>query len=264
MVFRKATAIVAIVGAFTAGTAVAETMSDAEFAAFVQDLSSTAAGPGLGRAAIAGIPSGFLTAPGHLNATLSGSYGPPRGGPGSTRFDASTSLAVGFGDPVNAVGVEVGLVNLSFRRFGHSGYFSVGFHRQFSTGNGGTGSVALTVDQLGAWGDARGNRIGGTLVVSTMSDVPTATGRAPVMVSFGAGTNITRDKTAGVVAGVGTGLSPDWSVSAGIYGDSGLVGATWHPTSYPGFTVGFTARKQESTNAVFGVDVGYAFNIFGG
>jgi len=265
MKFARSTAIAAVVSVMTAGAPLAQTLTDAEIDGIIAELERFAAGATSGRVAIAGIPSAYLTAPGQMKATLSGSYGPRRGtGPRSTRFDASTSLAIGFGDPVDAIGVEVGVVNLSFRRFGHSGYFTVGFNREFETGAGGKGAVALTFDRIGGWGDARAGKVGGTLVFSTTGTMDTASGPMPVMTTFGVGSNITRKREAGVILGVGMGLSPDWSVSGGIYGDSGVIGTTWHPVDHNGLSVGVTLRKQSTVKPVFGVDVGYAFNVFGG
>jgi hypothetical protein len=192
------------------------------------------AGQGVRTVSFAGMPTGSLTAPGTIGVALSGSYGPLRGVPGSdtaTRFDAATSLVMGFGDPVNALGFEAGIVNLSFRQFGHSGYLQFGVNRQFTLGQS-TLSTAVRVTDVAGWGDAKKNKTGVSLVNTIGYGIETQNGTMPAMAVFGVGSNIRENKKAGAILGFGVGVSQDWSVSAGLYGDSGVLGASYCQSAF--------------------------------
>ncbi len=270
MAINKVTALAAVAGLWMGGSAsLAQTTAEAFDAdKLIMELQAlTRAGQGGGGSvSFAGLPTGTLTAPGTLSATISGSYGPLRGIPGrpkSTRFDASTSLAVGFGDPVNALGFEVGLVNLSFRNFGHSGYLQFGLNRQFSAGQS-IVSTALRVTDIAGWGDAKNNKVAGSLITSISYGIQTKNGTMPAMAVIGVGSNVRTNGKAGVILGFGVGVSQDWSVNAGISGDTGVLGASFSPSAWNGFNASFAVRKPRSQSASFGVDLGYNIRLFGG
>ncbi|MFD1195222.1 hypothetical protein ACFQ3C_11115 [Seohaeicola saemankumensis] len=262
IVFKKLYASTAITAAFLACSAQAQT--EAELEPLVMELEAALAGETFSsdvrrRAGIAAVPSGFGLSNGTASLSFSGSYGPERGDPDSTRFDASTAFSVGFGDPVNAVALEFGVVNTSFRNFGESGFFTVGANRQFSFA-GGTGSVAVTVSDIEGWGDSKDNDVSGT---ATASFVYSINGR-PVMATIGAGSSLTRDGDTGLIAGFGLSLAPDWAVSAGVVGESPIIGASYFPSALQGASVNFSLRDlDEGDDAVFGIDLGYSFNLFG-
>ncbi|MCC6007000.1 MAG: hypothetical protein JJU40_04935 [Rhodobacteraceae bacterium] len=254
-------AIVAVSAGLAAGSAQAQSQSELE--RLTAQLESALAGQSVAidvrrRAGIAAVPSGFGLSGGTASVSLSGSYGPPRG-PDNTRFDASTAIAAGFGNPATAVGVEVGLVNTSFRRFGHSGFFTLGVNRQFPI-EGGTGSVSVSASNIAGWGDSRNNPVAGTIVASFAYSI---NGR-PVMATIGAGSRLTRNNEAGIIAGFGMSVAPDWAISAGVVGDSPIIGASYFPPMLEGASVNFSLRDfDRGSNTVFGVDLGYAFNLFG-
>lgn len=133
-------------------SAAAQAQGETELEPFVAQLEAALEGQKFStdvrlRAGIAAVPSGFGLSNGTASLSLVGSYGPERGGQDSTRFDESTALAVGFGDPVNGLALEFGVVNTSFRNFGASGFFTVGVNHQFSYA-GGIGSVAVTISDI--------------------------------------------------------------------------------------------------------------------
>lgn len=243
------------------GASVATAQSEAELEALVFQLESALEGQGFAtdtrqRAGIAAVPSGFALSNGTASVSLSGSRGPDRG---DTNFDASTAFSVGFGDDVNAIGVNIGIVNTSFRNFGGAGFFTAGVSRQFSF-EGGTGSVALSASNLMPWGEATLREESATAAASFVYDV----GGRPVMATIGAGTHLTRDNEAGLLGGFGVAVAPDWAVSAGFVGDSPIVGASYFPAALQGSSVNFSVRDLDQRNdALFGVDIGYSFNLFG-
>lgn len=262
-------AILAVSASLTAGSAQAQ--SEVELERLVEQLELALGGQDVAidtrrRAGIAAVPSGFALSGGTVSLSFSGSYGPRRGGPGGDRADASTALAVGFGDPINAIGVEVGLVNTSLRDFGGAGYVTLGLNRQFAF-DGGIGSVALTAVNLEPWGGSSSLEAGATLVASFVYDL---NGR-PAKASIGAGNKLgTRagpvaDQKAGIIAGFGIGIAPDWAVSAGVVGEAPVIGVSYFPAALQGASVNISLRDlDQGRDAVFGVDLGFAFNLFGG
>lgn len=262
ILLKKLNASLAISAALFAGVAQAQSQTDLE--PYVAELETALEGQTFStdarrRAGIAAVPSGFGLSNGTASLSFGGSYGPERGGADSTRFDASTALAVGFGDAENAVAVEFGVVNTSFRDFGESGFFTVGVNRQFAYA-GGVGSVALTLSDIEGWGDSSDNDLSGTAVASFVYSI---NGR-PVMATLGAGSNLTSDGDAGIIAGFGMSVAPDWAVSAGVVGDSPILGASYFPSALEGSSVNFSLRDlDEGDDAVFGIDLGYSFNLFG-
>lgn len=259
---RKLKGGLAISAALLAGATTAQGQTDLE--PFVAELESALEGQTFStdarrRAGIAAVPSGFGLSNGTASLSLGGSYGPERGGADSTRYDASTALSVGFGDAENALALEFGVVNTSFRDFGESGFFTVGVNRQFAYA-GGVGSVALTLSDIEGWGDSRDNDLSGTAVASF---VYTINGR-PVMATLGVGSSVASDGDEGIIAGFGMSVAPDWAVSAGVVGDTPIIGASYFPTALEGSSINFSLRDlDEGDDAVFGIDLGYSFNLLG-
>lgn len=262
-------AILAVSANLTAGSAQAQ--SQAELERLVEQLELALAGQDVAidtrrRAGIAAVPSGFALSGGTVSLSFSGSYGPPRGGPGGDRADASTAIAVGFGDPINAIGVELGIVNTSFRDFGGAGYFTLGVNRRFAF-DGGIGSVSLTGVNLAPWGGSSSLEAGVNLVTSFVFDV---NGR-PAKATIGAGSRIgsragpAANQGAGIIAGFGIGIAPDWAVSAGVVGRSPTIGASYFPAAFQGASINVSLRNpNRGRDAVFGVDLGFAFDLLGG
>lgn len=135
----KGIASIAALAGLVAGSAQAQSQTELE--RLVEQLEAALAGQDVEidvrrRAGISAVPSGFGLSGGTVSLSLSGSYGPRRGGPGSDRTDASTAAAIGLGNAATGLGVELGVVNTSFRDFGGSGYFTLGANRQFSFAGG--------------------------------------------------------------------------------------------------------------------------------
>lgn len=245
------------------GVGAASAQSEADLEALASDLEAALAGQLISdsvvrRAGIAAVPSGFGLSSGTASVSLSGSYGPERG-PGDTRFDASTSLAFGLGDAVNGMAIDFGVVNTSFRDFGASGFLTVGASRQFSF-SGGIGSFALSASNLAAWGDASDNEESATAVATFLYNI----GGNEVMATLGAGSHLASDNEPGLLGGFGVAVAPEWAVSAGFVGDSPIIGANYFPAALAGTSVNFSLRDLDDRDtAVFSVDLGYAFNLFG-
>jgi len=224
------------------------------------------------RAAISAVPSGFGLSGGNLSLSLSGTYGPERSpnDDDNDRFDASTAVAFGFGDPVSAVGVELGLVLSSFRDFGASGFLTVGVNRQFAF-EGGVTSINVSASNLAAWGDAENNDVS----YSVVGSVAYALGNTPMVTTLGYGTSygtgfgFSEDdcyvECEGIVFGIGAGISETWAISAGVVGDHSILGATYFPATVEGLSANIWVRDaDDSDSATFGVDLGFITNVFGG
>ena len=224
------------------------------------------------RAAISAVPSGFGLSGGNLSISASGTYGPERSPEDDSddKSDASTAVAIGFGDPVSAVGVEFGLVLTSFRDFGASGFLSVGINRQFAF-EGGVTSINVSASNLAPWGDAEESEVS----YSVVGSVAYAIGNTPMVTTLGYGTSYGTGfgfsdddcfvDCEGFVFGIGAGISETWAISAGVVGDHSMIGATYFPATVEGLSANIWVRDAEdSDSATFGVDLGFITNVFGG
>lgn len=136
------------------------------------------------RASISSLPSGFGLSGGVFGVSLSGLYGPYHP---PIDLDGDLGLAIGLGDPVNAVGFTASLDITSLDNdFADSGYFNLSVHRQFRFSNG-YGSVNATVSGLGAFGTASARPVGGSLVGTFVTGTPSR----PYMITVGVANDLT-------------------------------------------------------------------------
>lgn len=136
------------------------------------------------RAAISSLPSGFGLSGGVFGVSLSGLYGPHHP---PIDVDGDIGLAIGLGDPVNAVGFTGSLDITSLDNdFADSGYFNLSVHRQFRFSNG-YGSVNATISGLGAFGTASARPVGGSLVGTFVTGTPSR----PYMITVGVANDLT-------------------------------------------------------------------------
>ena len=208
------------------------------------------------RAAIASLPTGFGMSGGNFAVSLSGLYTPN----GPRRLDGDLGLAVGFGDPVNAVGVTLSADITSLENdFADSGFFNVGAHRQFRF-SGGYGSVNATISGIGAYGTAAARQVGGSLVASLV----TGTASRPYMVTAGLANDMRLTGDLQGILGFGMGLNENWAVSAGVYGDNSAIGVTYFPPFLRNGVVQVSLRNlNDPVRRGIGVSIGYGFNLFG-
>jgi len=208
------------------------------------------------RASITSLPSGFGLSQGVLGISLSGLYTPN----GPRDIDGDMGLALGFGDPINAIGFEVSADITSLENdFADSGYFNLSAHRQFRFNNG-YGSVNTTISGTGAFGTAAAREVGGSLVGTFV----TGTQARPYMVTLGIANDLTLAQDVQGILGVGVGLNEVWAVSAGIYGDNNAIGVTYFPPFLPNAVVQVSLRNlDDRARRGIGFDIGYAFNLFG-
>lgn len=209
--------------------------------------------------ATSALPTGFGLGMGDIALGFSALHGPWRGtGPDRTRYDASTSLAYGFGDPNALVGIDFAANITSFRDFGASGYLSVSLHRRMQFAGGAIGSVNLTATHLAGWGDSSVLDPAYTLVGSYAG----VFGGRRVMVSAGVGDGFHRARgTEGLLA-VGVAVAPGVAVSGGFIGSSPVIGASWFPGFLPNSVVNLSVRDiDDSARRTVGIDIGYSFNL---
>jgi hypothetical protein len=206
--------------------------------------------------ATAGVPSGFALSGNTLGLSLSGSYGQPRSGPGSTRLDASSALSFGIGDPIGALGLQSDVNLTSFRRFGASGYASFTAHRMFQTNSSGVFSVALSLTHVAPWGDSAALPVGGSLIGSYLFGFD---GRL-AMATVGVANNLNDRRRVEPVLGLGLGITDNWAANLGWAGNQSVVGATWRPNFMGGFAVSISLRALENDNRrMVGIDLTRAF-----
>jgi hypothetical protein len=204
-----------------------------------------------------GVPSGFGLAGGVAALSVSGSYGPNRG---DTRFDASTALTFGFGNPVTGFGIQPGVALTSFRQFGSSGYLTFGVHRMFQTSEAGIYSVALNFSHLAPWGDSERLDPSASLVGSYL----TSFGSNLALVTLGVGNDMNDQREVQGIAGIGIGITRDYAVSLGQVGNRTALGVTTSPSWLAGANLSVSVNRDWDRNDTkLAVDLGRLFNIFG-
>lgn len=207
----------------------------------------------------AGLSSAFGLSGNTLGLTFSGSYGPPRG-VGATRFDASTALSLGLGDPVNGVGLQFDANLTSFRNFGASGNFSANIHKMFQVNDKGVYAVMLSAGNLGAWGDAATLPENASLIGSYMFGI----GAHPAVVTLGATTALNANNDIEAIGAFGYSLNSDWALNIGFAGQTPVVGATWQPEflSNTPITISISDIDDESKRKLQ-IDIGHTFSLTG-
>lgn len=190
------------------------------------------------RAATVGIVSGFGLR--HGTAFAAGALTNRRERTGSD-VDASAAIGLGFGDPYNAIGIDLtlGLVSTTppwSRRgnnsvLGEDGNISLRLHRNIgSVFPGSTTSVAIGAGNLVSWGDARNVPTNYFLASSTIANLAIADRVFPTNLTLGYGTairNLERDP--GLFAGIGVGVNSWLSVGASWVGDEWIAGINLFP-----------------------------------
>ncbi|TVS01427.1 MAG: hypothetical protein EA407_12325 [Rhodobacteraceae bacterium] len=206
-----------------------------------------------------GAPSAFGLSQGGIAAALSGSYeNRSRGGLRPTRFDASSSILIGFGDPVDGIGFQMGTSITSFRDFGAAGYFTLGAHKMFQTSEHGLYSVAANLDYLAPWGEARENKPSGNLLLSYMTGFGPRLG----LVTLGVANNTRSDRRPVGVFGMGVGISDETSISFAQLGERSTIGLTAVPAVLRGATLSVgLSRDWGSRTSLLTVDIGRSFNM---
>lgn len=209
------------------------------------------------RAAISSLPSGFGLSSGTVGLSLSGLYGPYHP---PIDLDGDFGIAVGFGDPVNAVGIATSLSITSLQDdFADSGYLNLSVHRQFRF-SGGYGSINASISGIGAFGTASGRDVGGSLVASFV----TGTQSRPYMITVGVANDLNLAQDVQGILGVGMGLNDQWAVSAGVYGDNNAIGVSYFPAWMPNAVIDVALRNvDDSARRGIGFNIGYAFNLSG-
>jgi hypothetical protein len=206
----------------------------------------------------AALPTGFGLYPNTVSISVSGSYGQWRDGVGSTRFDASTVLSYGLGDPVAGIGVQVDINVTSIRNLAASGYVSLTAHRMFQTSQAGVYSVAVNATHLAPWGNAARLDPGFSVIGSYLTGI---NGRLTVS-SLGLTTTLNDARRIEMIAAFGMGLGDDWAVSLGWAGNQSVIGTTWQPVTLRGTTLGVSIRGiEDPARRLIGFDLFRSFNL---
>ena len=179
-------------------------------------------------ATLIGVPLATGAPDGMGFASLSGTT---RRNPGSTGADGSAAFGLGFGNAESGVGLQVSAHITSLTaNLGDSGYLALKLSRRIGAAPTPT-YVGLTLDHLVPWGDATVRDPAASIAVTSFSRLTAANGQVyPLILSLGAGTNLTKDQTKpGIFAGLGVGLTPSFGASLALNGDSVELGAAWRP-----------------------------------
>lgn len=207
----------------------------------------------------AGLSTAFGMSGNTVALTFSGSYGPPRA-PDNTRFDASTAVSLGLGNPVSGLGLQFDMNLTSFRQFGESGNFSANIHKMFQLNNKGVYSVMLSAGNLGAWGNATRLPENASVIGSYMFGI----GAHPAVLSLGATTALNINKDVEAIGSFGYSLNSDWAVSVGFAGDTPVVGATWQPEFLPNTPISISISDiDDEAQRKLSIDIGHTFNLTG-
>lgn len=207
----------------------------------------------------AGLSTAFGLSGNTLGLTFSGSYGPPRG-IDATRYDASTALSLGLGNPVSGVGLQFDANLTSFRNFGVSGNFSASIHKMFQFNDKGVYSVMLSAGNLGAWGDAATLPENASVIGSYMFGI----GPHPAVVTLGATTALNPNNDIEAIGSFGYSLNSDWAVSVGFAGDTPVVGATWQPAFLSNTPISISISDiDDDAQRKLSIDIGHTFSLTG-
>ncbi len=179
---------------------------------------------------------------------------------GSAETGDALAVGFGFGDADQGLGYQfTALANAATMSFGRFGYFGVKVSRKISSGAAPT-YLALSLDQLGKWGDAAGLEHSATLIVTRFSTLDNASnGRTyPVMMTVGAGSHVRNlASDPGVFLGAGIGLTRNFGMSSAWNGDNVNIGAAFRfdDLKNVGFTVSLsdTFNQQERQQLSFGL-----------
>ncbi len=205
-----------------------------------------------------GVPTGFGLAGNVVGLSLSGSFGPERGNPPDTNFDASSALTFGFGNPVSGLGVQVGANLTSFRNFGQSGFLTFGVHRMFQLNDKGVFSVAANVNNIAPWGDSRNNDLSGSLVGSYLTGFGPRLG----VITLGVGNSGDAENDVLGIFAIGAGITPTSSVGIGQVGDTTSLGVTLAPAALRGGSIAVSVNRDWNDNEnTLVVDLGRIFSL---
>lgn len=206
-----------------------------------------------------GAPTAFGLSRGEVFGGISGGYeSRNRGGSSPTRFDASSTIFIGFGDPVDGIGFQVGTALTSFRNYGKSGYVSVGVHKMFQTSEQGIWAVAANLDNITPWGDSSDNKLSGNLLLSYMTGFGPRLG----LVTVGLANNTRLDRRLEGVFGLAVGITDKTSLNVAQLGRRSTLGVMTAPPALGGVILSAgLSRDWSSKTTLLTVDIGRTFNM---
>lgn len=198
-----------------AGGVFCATMGQAEQAlTFGDPVLSTQSAVGKAFPGVFGASNAFIAPGGTVYGSVT--YVTPRGGIEGNGADGDMSLGMAFGNPIDAVGVSVGvdITSVDADDFGDSGGFAVSASRALSVSAGSATFAGLSASNLGAWGDSTADDEKYAAYVSHL----TSAGSLPLMITGGYMTDNTRDVKTGVLddgafLGMGLGLTQNLAAS---------------------------------------------------
>ncbi|BAZ05980.1 hypothetical protein [Calothrix sp. NIES-3974] len=182
----------------------------------------------------AGTPTAYGASAGQAYVGVAG-YVPLKQG----YVDGSVSLGAGFGNPVDSVGVELGvnLTSIGGQNFDFAGSGTVGLvvHKHLPNGT----AVAVGWSDPVKWGDAKGAKdtIYGVVTKSFDLNSESSGNKLPLTVSVGVGSGTFRSKGAikagdnspNLFVGAGLRVSPEAAIVSSWTGNSLNVGGSFAP-----------------------------------
>jgi hypothetical protein len=186
---------------------------------------------------------------------------------GNGKTDGSLAAGIGFGNPLNAVGVELvgNLTSVDPRNggFGDSGTIGLKVHRVLDAGS--STSVGFALSDAVRWGDPKKSARSNYLAISGNLPVQLV-GKYPLAATFGLGNGSYRpfgsvSNKVGAFFSVGSQLTERTSLSLSNVGGKTNVGLGLTPFNAPiSLSVGINDVGNRSTvGRTFAVNAGYAF-----
>lgn len=182
--------------------------------------------------------------------------------------DGSIIVGAGFGDPIDAVGVEVslGLTSVSTSlwgdgKFADEGNVNLKIHKQYRPiGTFPVVSVSVGVSNLTGWGGTLDNPANTYLAASGISSLG-GLGQYGVMYTLGYGSAVSDGETSGdLFGGIGVARG-DFSASGSFIGDQINLSANWFPSFFNGAVFSYSRSDITNTSGLSRniFSVGYSF-----
>lgn len=253
------TGFAVVLGVVSAPSLFADTVVQAPSSTLPRTSSSSLSFP-----ALFGIPT--AVAPRRATIFSGLTYANPRGGVSGSGGDGDFSAGYSLGNPLDGIGLTLGLVVTGLDPFGDAGSFSLTASRLLRAEGNSATFAGASVSNLFAWGVNSDRSEMYSAYVSHLIGLDIGTIEIPIQVTIGYGTDNTASSDGsgrlsdGVFAGVGVGLSEVLSVGLSGTRTQLNIGAT---LNLPGLklspTFGVFDVTDNTGRRQFSLSVGYSF-----
>jgi hypothetical protein len=232
-------------------------VTDAQLTAMIQGAGAPAGAPGVAF----GSPVGFGANWGTVGVGIGGATLPKTA---SDDYDGSMGFVAGFGDSTEAVGLEVTLNVISLRdNFGEDGNLNLKLHRNL----GSSTSVAVGVENVVPWGDAKDADESVYVVGTKVMDIGSNDRRLPLAINLGLGNGRFDDPGEDDVtpfAGIALMPHPQWSLIADWAGTGLNLGVSAAPVLTLPLTISVgmvNVTERNNSGSEFAGGIGYSWQF---